>query len=30
MSLDEIMKLPHALRPIRIGIVGIGCQGYRI
>lgn len=24
------MTLPHSLRPIRIGIVGIGCQGYRI
>lgn len=30
MPLDEIVKLPHSLRTIRIGIVGIGCQGYRI
>lgn len=30
MSRDEIDNLPHSLRPIRIGIVGIGCQGYRI
>lgn len=30
MPLDEIVKLPHSLRPIRIGIIGIGCQSYRI